>query len=122
MTWLGQTKPDDQPLKFLQQWRLELADYEYRFQKKIPDEDRIIAVKAIMPEHIFGAKGHFKGKTIGTYDALMTSITDYLEDRGISSNTLAAGQVRNLGDDDEFEQKLAVLTEELNALQGQRFR
>ena len=61
-SWLGQAKNDDQALRHFQKWKVELADYECRFQKNVADEDKVSAVKAIMPEYMFGKTGHFKGQ------------------------------------------------------------
>ena len=65
----------------LQAWEQEVAEFEIKYAKRVDEEAKILALKSIMPETLFGEAGVFRGRSFSTYAELRTSIIRYLDDK-----------------------------------------
>ena len=61
----------------MQAWEQELAEFEMRYAKRVDEDAKILAVKSIMPETLFGEAGVFRGRSFSTN----ASIIRYLDNK-----------------------------------------
>ena len=62
----------------MQSWTQEVAEFEIKYAKK---NAKILALKSIMPETLFGEAGAFRGRSFSTHAELRTVIIRYLDDK-----------------------------------------
>jgi hypothetical protein len=63
-----------------------VGNYEIKYvDKKIDDDVQIVAVKSLMPDHLFGETGRFRSKVFETYAELRQVLINYLDDKVVST-------------------------------------
>ena len=72
----------------MQIWGCELTGFELKYGRKVDEDAKILALKSIMPDNMFGEGGAFRGRAFTQYDVLRKTVIDYLDDKTFS----AAGQ------------------------------
>ena len=45
----------------MQAWRQKVAEFEIKYAKRVDEDAKILALKSIMPETLFGEAGVFRG-------------------------------------------------------------
>ena len=65
----------------MQAWEQEVAEFEIKYAKRVDKDAKILALKSIMPETLFGEAGVFRGRSFSTYAELRTYIIRYLDDK-----------------------------------------
>ena len=113
----------------MQAWEQEAAEFEIKHGKMVEEGAKILVLKSIMPETLFGEAGVFRGRSFSTYAELRTSIIRYLHDKvsmmtKSSSSSVTTSFVQNLIEgerENEEEDKDSITQEELFAM-VQQFR
>ena len=110
----------------MQAWEQEVAEIEIKYAKRVDEDEKILALKSIMPETLFGEAGVFRGRSFSTYAELRTSIIRYLDDKvpvsmmtKSSSSSVTTSFVQNLIEEErenEGEDKDSITQEELFAM------
>ena len=117
----------------MQTWEQEVAEFEMKCAKKVDEDAKILALKGIMPETLFGETGVFRGRLFNIYADLRTVIINKLGDKvpvsmmkqgpPISTTnmvqTLSTGDQGEEGEDEEM--KNEVTQDEIFAM-IQQFR
>ena len=65
----------------MQTWEQEVAEFEMKYAKKVDEDAKIMALKSIMPETLFGEAGVFRGRSFNLYADLRTVIINYWDDK-----------------------------------------
>ena len=60
----------------MQTWEQEVAEFEMKYAKKVDEDAKILALKSIIPETMFGEAGVFRAKIVQPPD-LRTVIINY---------------------------------------------
>ena len=56
-----------------------------KYAKKVDEDEKILALKSIMPDALFGETGVFRGRSFNVYVDLRTAIINYLDDKVLVS-------------------------------------
>ena len=56
--------------KVMQTWEQEVADFEMKYAQKVAEDVKILALKSILPETLFGEAGAFRGLSFNLYTDL----------------------------------------------------
>lgn len=105
-------------MQMLKSWENELYMYIAKFGEQISDTAKITAIKAIMPEDMFGSKGAFRGRVYTTYESIRRDIMHFLEDRPPTEAVdMEIGAMDNQGDmvDDATNMKSEEIDSKTNA-------
>ena len=115
----------------MQAWEQEVAEFEIKYAKRVDEDAKILALRSIMPETLFGEAGVFRGRSLSTNAELRTSIIRYLDDKvpvsmmtKSSSSSVTTSFVQNLIEgerENKEEDKDSITQEELFAM-VQQFR
>ena len=107
----------------MQAWEQEVAEFEFKYAKRVDEDAKILALKSIMPETLFGEAGVFPGRSFSTYAELRTSIIRHLDDKvpasmmtKSSSSSVTTSFVQNLIEgerENEEEDKDSITQEDL---------
>ena len=55
----------------MQTWEQEVAKFEMKYAKKVDEDAKILALKSIVPETLFGEAGVFGGRSFNLYAELV---------------------------------------------------
>ena len=70
----------------MQAWEQEVAEFKIKYAERVDEDAKILALKSIMPETLFGEAGVFRGRSFSTYAELRTSIISYFGRQSTSVN------------------------------------
>ena len=65
----------------MQTWEQGVSEFETEYAKKVDEDARILALKSIMPDTLFGEAGVFRGRSVNLYADLHTAVINYLDDK-----------------------------------------
>ena len=65
----------------MQAWKRKWQNSKSSTPKRVDEDAKILALKSIMPETLFGEAGEFRRRSFSTYAELCTSIIRYLDDK-----------------------------------------
>ena len=57
----------------MQTWEQEVAQFEMKYAKKVDEDAKILALKSIMPDALFGEAGVLRGRSFNLYADLRTA-------------------------------------------------
>ena len=114
----------------MQTWEQEVAEFEMKYAKKVDEDAKILALKAIMPETLFGETGVFRGRLCNIYADLRTVIINNLGDKvpvsmmrqGSPISTTNMVQTFSTGEQGEDEEMKNEVTEDEIFAMIQQFR
>ena len=95
--------------------------FEINYAKRVDEDAKILALKSIMPETLFGEASVFRGRSFSTYAELRASIIRYLDDKvpvsmmtKSSSSSVTTSFVQNLieGERENEEEDKDSITQE----------
>ena len=81
---IGKAKNLDTARVAMQAWERELASFELKYGRKIDEDAKILALKSLMPDTLFGDGGAFRGRAFLQYEALRKTVVDDLDDKSIN--------------------------------------
>ena len=115
----------------MQAWEQEVAEFEIKYAERVDEDAKILPLKSIMPDTLFGEAGVFRGRSFSIHAELRTSIIRYLDDKvpvsmmtKSSLSSVTTSFVQNLIEgkrENEEEDKDSITQEELLAM-VQQFR
>ena len=107
-----------------------MAELEMKCAKKVDEDAKILALKSIMPDTLFGEAGVFRGRSFNSHADLRTAIINHLDDKvlvsmmkqGPPTSTTNVVQTLSKGEQGEDEEMNNEVTQDEIFAMVQRFR
>ena len=78
---MGKAKDLESARIAMEAWESEVTRYEIKYATKVQDMDKVVALKSMMPDVLFGEEGKFRGAGQMSWKMLKDEVTKYLRDR-----------------------------------------